>query len=57
LKVEGVKMKKNEKKKHFALKKTYFPYFLVWTGHLALHFKDGLDSLRRRSYNILNHSE
>jgi hypothetical protein len=41
-KVGGVKMKKNEKKLIFQMKKTYFPYYSFLVAPLALHFKDGL---------------
>jgi hypothetical protein len=51
-------MKKNEKKRVFCnLKKTYFLYSSFVARPLALHFKVDLCSLRRCSYNILNHSK
>jgi hypothetical protein len=40
--VGGVKMKKNEKKTCFAIRKTYFLYCSFLTDPLALHFKDDL---------------
>jgi hypothetical protein len=49
-------MKKTEKKHVLQLEKTYFLYCFLGAP-LALHFKDDLQSLRRRSYNILNHSK
>jgi len=35
-------MKKNEKKMHFAIQKTYFLYCYFFAGPLALHFKGDL---------------
>jgi hypothetical protein len=57
LKIRGVKMKKNEKKRVLQFEKTYFLYCSFLDGPLALHFKDDLYSLRRWFYNILNHSK
>jgi hypothetical protein len=48
-------MKKNM---FLQFKKTYFSLLLFfWACPCALHLKDHLQSLRRRSYNILNHSK
>jgi hypothetical protein len=46
----------NEKKMHFTVQNQYFLYSSFSADLLASHFKDDLQSLRRRSYNILNHS-
>jgi hypothetical protein len=45
------KRSQNEEK----LKKTYFLYCSFLDSPLPLHFKNDLESLRRCSYNILNH--
>jgi hypothetical protein len=50
-------MKKNEKKKDLQFEKTCVLYSPFLANLLALHFKDDLESLRRYSYNILNHSK
>jgi hypothetical protein len=47
----------NGKKRSLQFEKTYFLYYSFLAGALALHFKDDLWSLRRRSYDILNHSK
>jgi hypothetical protein len=52
--VREVKMKKNMFRNP---QKMYFLYCSFLAAALALHFKDDLKSLRRRSYNILNHSK
>jgi hypothetical protein len=41
----------------FAIQKMFFSLLLFLAAPLALHLKDDLSSLRRRSYNILNHSK
>jgi hypothetical protein len=48
-------MGQNEKNHVLQFEKTYYCSSLA--SPLALHFKDDLQSLRRRSYNILNHSK
>jgi hypothetical protein len=56
--MKGVKLKKNEKKKtHFVIRKNIFFLLFFFTGPLALHLKDDLCSLKKLSYNILNHSK
>jgi hypothetical protein len=45
------------KKTCFAIRKNIFSLLLFLAGALALHFKDDLQSLRRCSHNILNHSK
>jgi hypothetical protein len=53
----GSKRGQNEEKCALQFEKTYFLYCSFLAGLLALHFKDDLESLRRHSYNILNHSK
>jgi hypothetical protein len=50
-------MKKNEKKRVLQFKKMYCLCCSFLAGSLALHFKNDLQSLRRLSYNIVNHSK
>jgi len=38
--LQGVKMKKNENKTCFAVRKNVFSLLIFWAGPLALHFKD-----------------
>jgi hypothetical protein len=47
----------NVKKTHFAIRENVFFFLLLFflAGPSILHFKDALESLRRCSYNILNH--
>jgi len=52
----GQNEEKWEKNTFCNSKKTYFLYCVFLAGPLALHFEDALQGLRRRSYNILNHS-
>jgi hypothetical protein len=53
--IGGVKMKKNGKKHILQFEKTYFLNCSFLAVPWGLHFKDDLQSLRSRSYNILNH--
>ncbi len=47
----------NEKNCVLQFEKMYFLYCYLLAGLLVLHCKDDLQSLRRCSYNILNHSK
>jgi hypothetical protein len=56
--VGRVKMKKNGNKRRFAIRKNVFSLLLFFGLFLWLCiYKGDLQSLRRHSYNILNHSK
>jgi hypothetical protein len=50
-------MKTNEETCLLQFDKTYYLYCSFFTALLAFHFEGVLYSLKRHSYNILNHSK